>query len=198
VLASEIAAKLGVGSHRVGNIIGRKLLYVEVERKPMKDNKETPYLYRRIKHVPPRKHTNAAAVSKDGMRRSLKQSSEKPNRPHSVGRVLGYSRREDQSGVTFNGTAIEPEKEYGVRFIIQIGSTHLVIQTEPSRTGYLLTEGFTSTMKDVLGEPSLGPKVVSLGRDWPMHGETLITNWALPEDRREKVIREVERFLEGS
>lgn len=76
VLASEIAAKLGVGSHRVGNIIGRKLLYVEVERKPMKDNKETPYLYRRIKHVPPRKHTNAAAVSKDGMRRSLKQSSE--------------------------------------------------------------------------------------------------------------------------
>jgi len=136
-------------------------------------------------------------VSRDRIRRGLKQSSETPNRPHS-GWVFGYSRREDQSGVTFDGTAIEPEKEYGVRFIIQIGSALLVIQTEPIRTGYLLTEGFTSTMKGVLGEPSLGPKVVSLGKDWPMQGEALITNWALPEDRHEKVIREVERFLEGS
>ncbi len=51
VLASEIARKLELGSHKIAIIISRDLLHVEVDRKPMDTKHGAPYVYRRLKRA---------------------------------------------------------------------------------------------------------------------------------------------------
>jgi len=55
ILASEIARKLELGSHKIARVISRDLLYVEVERKPMKAKQGKLYVYRRLTRVRVRK-----------------------------------------------------------------------------------------------------------------------------------------------
>ena len=55
ILASEIARKLELGSHKIARVISRDLLYVEVERKPMKAKQGKLYVYRRLTRARVRK-----------------------------------------------------------------------------------------------------------------------------------------------
>ena len=107
-----------------------------------------------------------------------------------------YNTREDSFGITFDGMAFKGKSEYGVRFTIQIGGDFLTIQTEPSRTGYTLADGFSSVIKGVLGDPRFGPHAPPFGMTYTP-GAVLTTNWALPDDKREEVFRAVAQFLKG-
>jgi len=109
---------------------------------------------------------------------------------------LWCSRREDSFGTTFDGTAFKGKSEYGVRFRIHIMRDSITMMTEPSRTGYTLTDSFLSPIKGVLGDPISGPSRLDLGSNWPMPGEVLITTWTLPKDKREETIRTINQFLE--
>lgn len=58
-----------------------------------------------------------------------------------------YSMCKDSFGMTFDGTAFKGKSEHGVRFTIQVGNDFLTIQTEASKTGYMLTDNFSSVIK---------------------------------------------------
>lgn len=117
---------------------------------------------------------------------------------HSTRWKFRYNKNEDASELVFDGMAFKGTSEYGVKFFIQIYGEFLSIHTEPRRSGYLLTDSFSAHIKGILGDPELGPSVGPGGKRYSLIGEVLITNWALPEDKREEVIREVEQFLKSS
>lgn len=106
-----------------------------------------------------------------------------------------YSMCKDSFGMTFDGTAFKGKSEHGVRFTIQVGNDFLTIQTEASKTGYMLTDNFSSVIKGILGTPRFGPHAPPLGMVYT--SGVLTTNWVLPDDKREKVIQRVIQFLKG-
>ena len=109
-----------------------------------------------------------------------------------------HNRTEDATEPVFEGMAFKGKSERGVKFFVQIGRKLLSIHTEPRRSGYLLTDVFSSYIKGILGDPSFGPGVVPGGKRYSLIGDVLITNWTLPEDKRERVIQEIETFLKTS
>jgi hypothetical protein len=106
-----------------------------------------------------------------------------------------YNRHEASFGVTFDGTAFKGRSEYGVSFMIRIWEDILQIETEVSRTGYLLTDGFSSVIKGILGDSESGSNISDGRTSRFSPGSELVTLWKMPKDKRQETLRTIENFL---